>query len=110
MPIEPELAELCDQTVGILAAATVDGYGKRTYKPVEVIRCRISGKTTEVAGPEGSVITGAGTIWMDDHYPDIGANDRVQLPNEGGTKGIVEITHVHDDQGPHHTTLVYGQS
>ena len=107
--IEPELAELCTQTVDLLAAATVDGYGKRTYKAPQQIACRISGKTVEVAGPEGTVVTGAGTIWMDDVYPLIGANDKVQLPG-GATRGIVEIQHVHDDQGPHHTTLVYGQS
>lgn len=109
MPIEPELKALCNQIVGIVAAATVDAYGKRTYKPAVPIACRIRGKTVDVAGPNGTIITGAGTIWLDDHYPDIGANDRVQLPT-GGTKGIVEIDHVHDDVGPHHTRLVYGQS
>lgn len=110
MAIEPELAELMTQTVGLLATGSVDGYGKRTYKASQPIWCHLDGKAVEVAGPDGTVLTGAGTAWLDDHYPLITTSDRITLPNGGGSKGLVEVKTAYDETGPHHTKIVYGQS
>lgn len=110
MPIDPEWLDLMGTEVQVLASAGIDGYGQRSYKAPQPVRCHIKGKAVEVTGPDGTVVTGAGEVWLDDHYPDITTSDRITLPNGGGTKGIVEAQTVYDENGPHHTKLVYGQS
>lgn len=107
MPIDPELDEMMAQRIGHLAAATIDGYGRRTYRAPVEIGCHIDGKSVDVVTAEGSTVSGSGTCWLNGHYPDIGLADRIVLP-EGGDRGLVEVQTVYDESGPHHTKLIYG--
>lgn len=108
MAIDPEWADMMGQEIEWLASASVNGYGARTYAPAVLIPCHIDGKRVEVISADGQLATGEGSIWLDDHYPGITTADRIILPDRGGERGLVEVKTVYDEDGPHHTKLVYG--
>lgn len=105
--MEAEFLALMGSTIQWEATASIDGYGKPTFKAPVGIPCRIKGGAVQVTGPDNSITTAEGEAWLGGHYPAMTTADRITLPS-GEKRGIVGVETVYDEAGPHHTKITYG--
>lgn len=105
--MEAEFLELMGQTIQRKPAQGLTAYGQRTHKPPVEHQCHLKQGLVEVSQPDGETREAEGTIWLAGVFPDVTTADRVILP-DGKETGVVQVQTVYDEDGPHHTVIMYG--
>ena len=78
-------------------------YGTRTAGSTVTFKCHIKTTRVEQSNPDGSVVSLAGTLYMDGVYS-VQKNAILTLP-DGSQPKIKDVQTFYDQTGPHHTTI-----
>lgn len=108
MTLEAAFADMMTSTVTVYASDTVDAYGKSTYDATGVEwQCRIQERIQKYPSENNrDVFENGSIIFYGD--PDITTDSKIVLP-DGSSPVILSVTKHLADDGPHHTTVVFGK-
>jgi hypothetical protein len=95
--------DLMGSTATYANVSSRDVYGKRTSSTPVTFNCHIKTMRIETANPDSSVVSLAGTLYMDGVY-DVQKNAILTLP-DGYQPKIKDVFTFYDEAGPHHTTI-----
>lgn len=108
MSLETAFADMMTSVVTVYDRASTDAYGKITHDATGTEwRCRIQEKVQRYATEHNRDVFEGGTIIFYGN-PDITSDSKILLP-DGSSPVIVTVTKHLDDEGAHHTTVVFGK-
>jgi len=106
MPIS-DFEDLMNDTITLEPFSSRDSYGKPIYgTAVTVENCRVTYKSFFMRRDDGSEIIAKGIVWLGE-YRRVSVEDKITLP-DGSTFSILMSDSFSDDEGPHHTKVIFG--
>ena len=104
--MEPELRELCDQTVTWEAWSSQNENGEASYGAGTDYTAQISGQNKLVRDASGQQILSSLMVIFSE-YLNIGAKDRLTLPSTYANRQppILYVEKFRSDEGNHHTVV-----
>lgn len=99
-------SDCCPHTVTIEPFASLDQYGTKTYGSSVTHRARVQGKIRMVRSVTGEEVVSHITVYMGPVT--VGAQDRITLPSPflPAQPAILDVQHVSDESGQHHTVVL----
>lgn len=110
MTIERDFREMMDEVVVFTSASAVDKYGKQVYSPSASASyyARIMYGQRMIRDNDGREVVEAGRAILYGVAASVTTISQIRLP-DGRTPKINYVSTVNDEDGPHHTTVSFGQ-
>lgn len=107
MPVS-DFLDLMPDTVTYTPVASRDQYGKPTFGTARTYRARVVYKTIRTSSMvSGQETIAAGEVWLAGTLAPPDVDDKITLPN-GATPIILNFERFTDDEGVHHTKILFG--